>query len=633
MNKLIKITLILVAVCMFGACKKFLDITPDNIATIEYAFRLRSTAERYLFSCYNYLPALGAFDTNVANAAGDEFWLPASSETNAAWRIARGGQNKSSSYMNYWQGNNGGKDLYQGIRECNIFLDNIDKVPDMPDYEKDRWRAEAKFLKAYYHYYIFRMYGPIAIIKVNIPVNADINEVYPVRSPVDSCVNYIVKLLDEATPYLPEKIENEVSELGRITKAIALGTKAEVLVTAASPLFNGNPDYYGFKDPEGTLLFSQNADPKKWERARDAAKEAVEYCHLQGHQLYKFNPAFFQYKISDTIKTQMSIRNSIAEKWNPEIIWGNTNSLVGSTQNRATPRGLDPVRVSNGTTSGNIAPPLKIAEMFYSSNGVPIKEDKDFDYAGRFKLRSVTAEYRRYLQEGYVTASFNFDREPRFYADLGFDGGIWYGQGVFDDTKNMFFVSSKKGQPATAQNETSYSVTGYWPKKLVNFNNVIGETTYTVQTYPWPMIRLANLYLLYAEAENEVNGPGSQVYHYINLVRERAGLYSVEDSWSNYSNNPGKYTTQIGMREILHTERLIELAFEGQRFWDLRRWKKAAEELNKPITGWDLIQEDAAYYYRERVIFNQTFTSRDYLWPLPESELLSNKRMNQNPGW
>ncbi len=87
------------------------------------------------------------------------------------------------------------------------------------------------------------------------------------------------------------------------------------------------------------------------------------------------------------------------------------------------------------------------------------------------------------------------------------------------------------------------------------------------------------------------------------------------------------------MREILHQERLIELAFEGQRFWDLRRWKKAGEELNKPITGWDLIQEDAASYYRERVIYNQTFTTRDYLWPLPESELLSNKRINQNPGW
>lgn len=632
MKKLITLLLLVTVLSPFSGCRKFLDITPDNIATIDYAFRLRSTAERYLFSCYNYMPALGAFESNVANAAGDEFWLPPSNGSNA-WRIARGGQNKANSYMNYWQGTNGGKDLYQGIRECNIFLDNVDKVPDMPDFEKARWTAEVKFLKAYYHYYIFRMYGPIAIIKVNIPVNADANEVYPVRSPVDSCVNYMVQLLDEATPSLPDRIDNEVTELGRVTKAIALSIKAEILVTAASPLFNGNTDFSGFKDPEGTLLFNPIVDPVKWVRARDAAKTAVEFSELQGHKLYVFNPAFFQYKVSDTIKTEMSIRNALTEKWNTEIIWGNTNSLTGSIQNQSTPRGLDPTKASNSATSGNIAPPLKIAELFYSSHGVPIKEDKNYDYAGRFKLRSATAAYKRYLQEGYVTASLNFDREPRYYANLGFDGGIWYGQGLFDDSKNMFFVASKKGQPATAQNESSYSVTGYWPKKLVNFNNVIGETSYTVQTYPWPMIRLASVYLLYAEAENEAAGPGPEVYKYLNLIRKRAGLFSIEDSWTNYSNNPSKYTIKNGLRDIIHTERLIELSFEGQRFWDLRRWKEAITELNKPITGWDLMQEDAASYYRERVIYNQTFTTRDYLWPLPESELLSNKRMNQNPGW
>lgn len=632
MKKLITLLLLVTLLSPFSGCRKFLDITPDNIATIDYAFRLRSTAERYLFSCYNYMPALGAFESNTANAAGDEFWLPPSNGSNA-WRIARGGQNKANSYMNYWQGTNGGKDLYQGIRECNIFLDNVDKVPDMPDFEKARWTAEVKFLKAYYHYYIFRMYGPIAIIKVNIPVNADANEVYPVRSPIDSCVNYMVQLLDEAIPSLPERIDNEVTELGRVTKAIALSIKAEILVTAASPLFNGNADFAGFKDPEGTLLFNPAVDPAKWVRARDAAKAAVEFSELQGHRLYVFNPAFFQYKVSDTIKTEMSIRNALTEKWNTEIIWGNTNSLTGSIQNQSTPRGLDPTKASNNATSGNIAPPLKIAELFYSNHGVPIKEDKNYDYAGRFKLRSATAAYKRYLQEGYVTASLNFDREPRYYANLGFDGGIWYGQGLFDDSKNMFFVASKKGQPATAQNESSYSVTGYWPKKLVNFNNVIGETSYTVQTYPWPMIRLASVYLLYAEAENEAAGPGPEVYKYMNLIRKRAGLFSIEDSWSNYSNNPSKYTTKNGLREIIHTERLIELSFEGQRFWDLRRWKEAITELNKPITGWDLMQEDAASYYRERVIYNQTFTTRDYLWPLPESELLSNKRMNQNPGW
>lgn len=633
MKKTIRISIALVLLGMLGACSKFLDITPDNIATIDYAFRLRSTAERYLFTCYSYLPALGAFETNPANAAGDEFWLVSTSGSNA-WKIARGNQNTVNSYMNYWQGNNGGKDIYEGIRECNIFLDNVGLVPDMEEQERTRWTAEAKFLKAYYHYFLFRMYGPIALVEKNIPVDAGADEVYPVRSPVDSCVNYIVRLLDEALPGLPDKIDNEVSELGRATKAIDLSVKAEVLMTAASPLFNGNADYTGYKDPEGNTLFNTTFDASKWERAAAACEEAIDFCEAQGYHLYTFNPEFFQYDISDTTRVEMSIRNAICEKWNPEIIWGNTNSLAGSIQAQATPRGLDPAKTANAGTQGNIAPPLKIAEMFYSNHGVPITEDKDYDYAGRFKLRKATDAYKYDLQEGYITASLNFDREPRYYADLGFDGGIWYGQGHFDDKAGLFFVSSKKGQPATAQNQGSYSVTGYWPKKLVNFNNVIGDgNTYTIQTYPWPMIRLASLYLYYAEAENEVSGPSPDVFKYINLVRARAGLGTVEDSWANYSRNPKKYTTKDGLREIIHQERLIEMAFEGQRYWDLRRWKEATKTLNQPITGWDLEQEDAAAYYRERVIFNQTFSTRDYLWPLPESELLSNKRMSQNPGW
>ncbi|NML41008.1 RagB/SusD family nutrient uptake outer membrane protein [Chitinophaga sp. G-6-1-13] len=632
MKKIICILCIIIST-LFSSCRKFLDIVPDNVATIDNAFRLRSTAERFLFTCYSYMPATGDFAGNPAFAAGDECWLPVTYTSNA-WQIARGNQNVVNSYMNYWQGKNGGKNLYEGIRQCNIFLENIDRVPDMGSEEKQRWIAEAKFLKAYYHFWLFQMYGPIPLVKVNIPVSAGEDEVYPVREPVDSCVNYIAQLMGEAALNLPDKITNETTELGRITKAIAVSIKAYVLVVAASPLFNGNPDHAGFKGPDGQLLFSNSADPQKWTRAAAACKEAIDLCESQGYRLYTFNPQFFPYKISDTTRIEMSIRNAVCEKWNAEIIWGNTNSLVSSMQAGATPRGLDPVRVGNGSLSGNIAPTLKIAEMFYSNHGVPITEDKTWDYAGRFKLRTGTRAYRYDLQEGYQTVALHFDREPRFYASLGFDGGIWYGQGLFNDKANLFFVSCKKGQPASAQNQSAYSVTGYWPKKLVNFNNVIGDgTTYTIQAYPWPILRLANLYLLYAEALNEAEGPGAEVYKYMNLVRERAGLPTVENAWTNYSRTPTKFTTKEGMRDIIQRERQIELAFEGQRFWDLRRWKKAVEEQNKPVSGWDVAQEDAAAYYREKVIFNQTFTTRDYLWPLPESELMSNKKMNQNPGW
>src|SRR3546814_18733723 len=84
--------------------------------------------------------------------------------------------------------------LFKGIRDCNIFMENIDKVPDMDDMEKDRWKAEAKFLKAYYHFWLLRLYGPIPVIRENIPISAGPEDVKVVREPVDAVVDYIVQI-------------------------------------------------------------------------------------------------------------------------------------------------------------------------------------------------------------------------------------------------------------------------------------------------------------------------------------------------------------------------------------------------------------------------------------------------------
>lgn len=634
MKRIIKVSLFTLLLSVSSACSDFMDIVPDNVATIDQAFRMRSTAEQFLFTCYSYMPDHGTFDGNPAMAGGDEFWL-VPTHSNLAWQIARGNQKVVNPYMNFWQGGNGGSDLYEGIHQTNIFLEEIDTVPDMQESERNRWIAEAKFLKAYYHFWLARMYGPIVLVKENLPVSAEGDEVNRPRSPMDEVFDYIVELLDEAVLSLPDRVNNEVAELGRITKAIALSVKAQVLVTSASPLFNGNEDYTGYTGPDGEELFNTTFDPDKWQRAAEATEEAILLAEELGYELYNFQPQFSQYDLSDTTRIKMSIRNSIAEKWNSEIIWGNTNSIVSGIQGSATPRGLDPDRRDNSGLRGSIAPPIKIAEMFYSHNGVPIGEDKTWDYSGRFNLKIATAAEKYNLKEGYTTVELHFDREPRFYASLAFDGGIWYGNGEFDDkSADLLYVASKKGQPASMVNPESYSTTGYWPKKLVNYENVIGSgNTYTVQTYPWPVMRLADLYLMHAEALNEVEGPGPEVYKYINLVRERAGIPTVQDAWTDYSSNPDKYTTKDGMREIIQHERLIELALEGKRFWDLRRWKKAEEVLNQPITGWDLEQETAEGYYRERLVFDQRFTMRDYLWPLNETVLLSNTNTVQNPGW
>lgn len=88
------------------------------------------------------------------------------------------------------------------------------------------------------------------------------------------------------------------------------------------------------------------------------------------------------------------------------------------------------------------------------------------------------------------------------------------------------------------------------------------------------------------------------------------------------------------MRDIIQQERLIEFAFEGKRFWDIRRWKRASEEFNKDISGWNYLGDEDSEYYQIRTLNQQRFVSpRDYLWPLSENTLLQNPNLVQNPGW
>src|SRR5690606_22020547 len=143
-----------------------------------------------------------------------------------------------------------------------------------------------KFLKAYYHYYLIRMYGPVILIEQNNPVDVDIEQTKRKRATLDESFDYVISLMDDAIPDLPPVIENRTQEFGRITKFIAMAVKAEMLATAASPLFNGNPDYASFKDKDGRNLFPATYDVQKWEKAAQACKEAIEECELQGLHMY-----------------------------------------------------------------------------------------------------------------------------------------------------------------------------------------------------------------------------------------------------------------------------------------------------------------------------------------------------------
>jgi hypothetical protein len=626
-----------------------LDVIPDNIATIDHAFSNRATAEEYLYGCYSFHLPEGQINQDRANpalAGGDETWqrqdvLVEAGERISTWvssRIARGEQNAVTPLLDNWH------HLYTGIRECNIFLENISNVFDVEAYERDRWIGEAKFLKAYYHYILFKRYGPIPIVDVNLPISASVEEVQVYREPVDKVVEYISATLDDALTTLPEPHEVlEGTEAGRADKLAALALKAELLLFAASDLFNGNTEMASIVDNRGISLFPQEKKLDKWRIAADACKAAIDACHQNGKALYD-QVDIRTLSESPVFQLQSVIRQTIGDRWNKELIWGDTKYASNILSRVAgTPLvQLDPTRIAE--VSGEWSPTLKMVEQYYSSRGVPIKNDLEWIangwYDNRYKIRpEPSSDNEKYLvEEGTKTVYLHFDREPRFYACIAFDRGVCYGTGwyMFDnDVRNVKYANFLNGGFAGFRSYEGYPITGYAPKKMYSLHATQAYTSTSYEYYPFPIFRLADLYLMYAEALNEAEGPVDEVFHYINLIRHRAGLEDVQYCWDNYTDLPkGYYNDQANLREIIRQERTIELAFEGKRFWDLRRWRKISE-FNVTPMGWNALGETPEEFYIPTVMSKAPlrFTVKDYFWPIKESDLYVNRNLIQNYGW
>lgn len=653
------------AILLATSCSDYLDIVPDDIATIDDAFDDANSAQSYLYTCYGWMPALGNLSANPTFYAGDEILIDPrnlsgiGSLTNLRmWDIALGEQNVDNPLADYWVGENGGKSMYNGIRDCNIFLENIDKVHMNVD-ERNRWKAEAKFLKAYYHFYLFRMYGPIILVPENIDIDAPTDEFQQYRSTVDECVTFIADLFEEAANELPSVISDRAIELGRATKIAAYALRARLLTYAASPLYNGNGDYAPLTDNRGVQLFPQSYDENKWQIAAEACKLAVDEATAAGITLFEFNPNDIALPsgtsvadVPQEIIDVLTIQQSLSERWTDEKLFISTEGPAASTLQRQAQGRTHPNFGSNITIGSNLSPPLRIAEMFYTKHGVPINEDITWDYVNRYQLRNYdivtdeddnangTPDNQYFVKNGETTINLHFDRENRFYGSIGFDRGIWYGNpSTYTNNSNAgyedHYIENRGAEfSGTGNGIGRFSTTGYYAKKLVNYSNSIDDDAggYSARAYTFPEIRLADLYLLYAECLNET-GNIVEAQTYIDIVRERAGLEGVVSSWANYSNQPAKPNNKIGLREIIQQERMIELVFEGQRFWDLKRWKLAEQYYNIPYKSWSVNENAPEEYYIPITLLSRSYSFKENLWPIKNDEILTNPNLIQNLGW
>ena len=615
-------------------CDNYLDIVPDQTQQVDLLFERKEVAYTALATCYAYLPKNDGVYTSFMTMS-DEITTPIAKETDGV-RIMKGQQSASNPKFGLWSGWSDQGSLWEGIRHCNILIENIHNVVDMTEEEMNSWAAEAKFLKAYYHFLLFTYYGPIPIVDENLPISASDNEVRVKRSTVDQSVDYIVQTIDDAIIDLPVR-ELSSNDLGRIDQVIAKSIKSRVLLYAASPLFNGNSEMYsGFVNEDGEHYFNQAYDQTKWDLAKDASLDAINAALENGVGLYEFSstPPNYEdeYEESEFLRTLYDLKYTIVDKWNSELIWGNSNPVRGNDwwQMQAACMMKNPNASSVEAAWQWIAPTLRIAELFYTENGLPIDQDLTYDFQNRFNTATVGASQNYQAQYGATTAKLNLNREPRFYSSLGFDRGYNRTWG------NLWQLRMKKGEShGRIANSDDYLITGYALKKLVHPDSE-GDGYNKIVTYAWPMIRLSELYLNYAEAINESTGPNQDAYDALNAIRERAGISNVEDAWGNASISAtlNKHTTQDGFREIIRQERLIELSFEGNRYNDIRRWKQAEQYFNSPVFGWSVDETSVSGYYNITQVGIRSFNSpRDYFHPISINEITINPNLTQNLGW
>ncbi|MDR1865785.1 MAG: RagB/SusD family nutrient uptake outer membrane protein [Bacteroidales bacterium] len=650
--KTVNKTGILIGVLAFFSACDFLDVVPDNTLKLENIFSVKDEAWSALAKVYSYMP----HDATIHDTEywlGDEYVTHASSEnTSSSYRsnrIMRGLQSATSPLVGYWSGSNGATPLYQGIRSANIFLEYIDRVMDMTFQEKAEWSAQVKFLKAYYTFLLVLHYGPVVIADKAVAPDAMGEEFYQKRDKVEDCFDFILRLIEEAIPDLNER-QNSL-DFGQIDRVGAMAIKARILLYRASPFFNGNSEYFGdFFDHDGEHFFSQKADAEKWKTAFDAIDAAIQIANRNLKGLYTYEDSPYIYDRNDweadqdKMKTFYNLRMLLVDKWNRELLWGLSSlpamtSSLSADMNIRLPEGYEGGGVPLNYTGSQqrVGASYAMAERYYTKNGLPIDEDLTFDKSEMYNIITMpdvsASEYDpRYsglLQAGAQTVRLYLDREPRFYAHLGLSGGYWRAHSA--RIRTTFFRNGVGGNDGSTSN---WIVTGIGVQKLVHPESTSGSAARIVK-FPFPVIRLADLYLMRAEARNEYYGPSEEVYEDINLIRRRAGIPDLETVWEDptLARNVNDHKDREKLRNIILYERSVELAFEGLRFWDMLRWKKAPSEFSNSVMGWNHRGANAETFFILQPAQYRKFTVKDCLWPIPVNEMNINNQLIQNPGW
>jgi hypothetical protein len=571
----------------FSSCKKagFLDRKTETLTEekvfADSALTIGFVNDLYAYTGQDVVPFRYSTITSPGSndyACFDEQTSLAVSYYSAPQQGLMGGTYSASNYAlnNYWS------TYYKKIRQAALFLQNVNSTP-ISAQRKARLIAEAKYLRAFFYVSLIRFYGGVQIMP-NETLNVE-DVLISKRNTYKECVDYVVKELDEAAKGLPSAVTQEAAEYGHATRGAALALKARILLTAASPLFNGN-SYSSNAAVLPYITYSQTYNPDLWQKAADAMKAVIDlndYALVEdnvtrpGHGFWKF-----------------------------------------AIKGRRTSEHIIPFIVSNGTSLESARFPRSRAG---AGAGYGNPTDNAVQYFGMKNGKSITDP-----TSGYDATKPFENRDPRFnYSIIYNQAPIWKsGSGTTLVPVDIYFNKASNALSADGI-QVYYTKTGYYSRKMANDSTV---TSSSIQR-ALPVIRYAEILMGYAEALNEL-GQTQNAVTVLNQVRKRAGIdpglglrYGIEEG-----------ITKEGLRKIIQSDYVAEFLMEGHFWYDTRRWKTAevteAATINSNYISKEL---NGTYTYEKRTALSVNWQPRAYLAPIPQTEIDKSATLIQNPGW
>lgn len=649
-----------VALTATSSCTDYLDKTPDSDVSAEEAFKNFNNFQGFVEEIYNCIPHKETMYWNttfnwgedeIANASSNYHVMPTMDEGNFRAYFQCWGGNLSYLYGNstnhpetdrfahhIWN------DAFYCIRKCNLGLENLETLTEANQDQKDAIKGELLFFRAWWHEELIIYLGGIPYID---KVLSGSEKLTLPRPTFQECAKRAAEDFGEAAKYLPNdwdksgagaatKGKNEL----RITKATALAYQGKMLLWAASPLAENGAQ------TGGANTFKYNTELAKQAvevlgqtisliESGQTPYELVQYLYGDASDPTenKPNDLFNHTKAEGSTTNFSDIFYTVFDGWRQP---GTKEAML-----RGSAYGINDARWGFATVWG----PQKGSLCYGGEIRMPTANYVDYAYGTKdgYLIMDEKGNYTEHFDPSHPFK----DRDNRFYHDIVFDGEKYIQSGNDGEFKDLVYCTLYTG--GLMRDEAQGSKTGYFEQKLVphQYNSVDDWGGYGKAFSCYlPYLRVADVYLMYAEAGSAASGCSSSTYtastcsltaaDAINRLHARAGVADI----------PGEYLSGEAFMNYVRHERACELAFEGFRFNDLQRWllltekpytlKKAAD-FKRVSSDADVqanpAEAEVSGYNTDRVLKERNLGTKHYWFPFKDSEVYLYGDFPQNPGW